>query len=798
MAFVDVQAKTIIDPAFSAADRAVIIGAIQTAYNGSPTARVMFDDWIATGKSISINYAPNAANATLNSGNMRIDLSYISTLDMITNTGRAVEVTPLEVIIHELVHALTGRDDAPGKNAPAIGVLDYRGETVTFTNIIERELGIPERNSYRGVAETGTILTRGFEYTNGAAIDRSVVGDRDWSTWTALVSNDLLVGGPSANRLESGLGNDFLFGGGGDDYLNGGLFGTDTAVLTGKPIDYDIRLNPDGTWTSRHIRGTMTEGTDTFVNLEKVRFAGSNQNYDLTKGGLTFQRDIAFVVDQTGSMSDDVDAVKATAAGIINGLFAGNTIDARIGIVGFRDSTIGEPTTVLLPFTDQDSFADRQAAALSGINSISVSGGGDFPETAFEGLLMALNGTMGSWRVGAGTKQVILFTDASAKDAFLLPTVMSYALDIGATITRSSSAALGTLGAVDTFDLSFVAGTAGFFPGSEDDPPPVYIPSDDPIQAPGGTAKVQIFTIFIETFISPDPAFIEVSDASGGSVLTAATPEEVVARLLEVISSGNLANRPFFGSVDTSLESTGGQLYGLYEGLLNRAPDTLGLESWAEALESGATLSGVANGFLQSEEYTTRFGPVAAESDAGFVEELYEGVLGRAPDSEGLANWVAALQNGMSRADVALGFALSDENLSSIEEVISAGIFVPNQEASEAARFYHGILDRAPDGPGLQYWTGLIEGGESLSGVAALFLASEEYQAATGGLDDESFVTALYQNSLGRAPDPGGFDTWLEALELGASRADVATGIIQNAEAENHLLPQVQEGWLLI
>jgi hypothetical protein len=81
-------------------------------------------------------------------------------------------------------------------------------------------------------------------------------------------------------------------------------------------------------------------------------------------------------------MFDDVAAVKATATGLVNALFAGNTIDARIGIVGFRDTTNGEPSTVILPFTDQDSFADRKAAALSGINAITVGGGGDFPETA--------------------------------------------------------------------------------------------------------------------------------------------------------------------------------------------------------------------------------------------------------------------------------------------------------------------------------------------------------------------------------------------------------------------------------
>ncbi|WP_210161410.1 Ig-like domain-containing protein, partial [Bradyrhizobium liaoningense] len=139
---------------------------------------------------------------------------------------------------------------------------------------------------------------------------------------------------------------------------------------------------------------------------------------------------------------------------------------------------------------------------------------------------------------GPALKQVVLFTDASAKDAFLLPTVMSYAADIGAVISGSSSAALGTVGAVDTFEISFGdSGASSFHPDSEGDPPPEYVPSGDPIQPPGGTATVQIFTIFIETFISPDPNLVEVSESSGGAVLTAATPEEVVEHLIGIIST---------------------------------------------------------------------------------------------------------------------------------------------------------------------------------------------------------------------------------------------------------------------
>ncbi len=151
-----------------------------------------------------------------------------------------------------------------------------------------------------------------------------------------------------------------------------------------------MRLNPGNTWTVRHARGAKDEGTDTVINAEKVLFKGGS-TFDLKKKGLSYQSDFALVIDTTGSMGDDIGAVKRQGTAIINALFADDTRDARIGIVGFKDTTNGEPSSILLPFTDQDQFIDRKAASLSALDRIGVWGGGDFPETAFDGLLKAFS-----------------------------------------------------------------------------------------------------------------------------------------------------------------------------------------------------------------------------------------------------------------------------------------------------------------------------------------------------------------------------------------------------------------------
>ncbi|GAB5378280.1 MAG: hypothetical protein AcusKO_47420 [Acuticoccus sp.] len=551
MALADVLAATTIDAAFSTADRNTITASITTAYNGSATAKAMFDGWIAAGKTIEVDYGANQFRAFLNTGRIEIDLDFLKTVNFIDNNGEGHNFLPVSAITHEFVHAILGQSDN-------FNNVDYKGDTVTTMNTIQTELGIPLRNSYIG-ANLNTIITDGFEYTNGAAIDRSQAADNNFSSAAAGNSKDLLIGGPGANTKQSGNGNDFLFGGGGDDSLNGGN-GTDTGVLTGDPVDYDVRLNMDGTWAVRHVRGASDEGNDTWSNIERIQF-DDGETFNLAKNGLSFQADYAFVVDQTGSMGDDIAQVQATATDTINNLFNNDKLDARIGIVGFRDNTIGEPTQVLLPFTDQDSFADRKAAAQAGINSLTASGGGDFPETAFDGLLKALDGSMGDWREGAGTKRVVLFTDASAKDAFLAPTVATLAANLGASVTPGLTSSLGDFGSVDTFEFTSGGATASIYPTDGEYPP--FKPTDTPVSDPGGSGTVQIFTIFVDDFVEPDPDLKMVSDDSGGGVFLVDDPTELVETLTDLIESANYSLTVNPGTVKEGNSGTTGVSYTL-------------------------------------------------------------------------------------------------------------------------------------------------------------------------------------------------------------------------------------------
>src|SRR4051794_21965420 len=75
--------------------------------------------------------------------------------------------------------------------------------------------------------------------------------------------NDTVYGGSGADQLE---------GGGGNDTLDGGT-GTDTAVYSGPSTNYIIAAAGSGSTVTDKNTGVGSEGTDTLINVELLRFS---------------------------------------------------------------------------------------------------------------------------------------------------------------------------------------------------------------------------------------------------------------------------------------------------------------------------------------------------------------------------------------------------------------------------------------------------------------------------------------------------------------------------------------------
>jgi len=120
----------------------------------------------------------------------------------------------------------------------------------------------------------------------------------------------------------------------------------------------------------------------------------------------------------------------------------------------------------------------------------------------------------------------------------------------------------------------------------------------------------------------------------------------------------------------------------------------------------------------------------------GYVQALYQAVLNRSADADGLKAYEDRLNNGESRATIAQELWNSDEH-----------------RTLQVKALYQGLLNRAPDEGGMKYWTDQLKAGATEEDVAAGMLGSQEAQSKVGG--GEALTNNLYQTILGRSADAG-------------------------------------------
>jgi Ca2+-binding RTX toxin-like protein len=371
-----------------------------------------------------------------------------------------------------------------------------------------------------GTPDNDTLTELSAELTLDIYFNYQMVGGDGNDQITGGLFGDELWGGDGNDTLNGGLGDDTFIGGKGDDTIEGGSFffglfeGTDSSVYRGSLADYNIEFLPDDT-VRISDKVISRDGADTLTGVDIAVF--SDKSINLRPG-----QDLAFVIDTTGSMFDDIDAVKSSASSIINAIFdgEGGFLDSRIAVVGYNDPF----TETFLSFTDQPKIDDRKAAAVNAINSISVGGGGDFPEVVNAGLIRALSGGAGEWRKEAIARRIILFGDAPPKDTELRGQVLALASDVGVSLERRIMP-MSIVGDIETSSVGSKLAVTRFAVTAVDaDGAPVTIP-------------VEIFTILIGNDPTTSTDFQSLASATGGKAFNAANASEIVSALLEAINT---------------------------------------------------------------------------------------------------------------------------------------------------------------------------------------------------------------------------------------------------------------------
>ncbi len=138
------------------------------------------------------------------------------------------------------------------------------------------------------------------------------------------------------------------------------------------------------------------------------------------------------------------------------------------------------------------------------------------------------------------------------------------------------------------------------------------------------------------------------------------------------------------------------------------------------------------------------------------------------------------------------------DSLSGIERLLFADgalAFDVDGVAGKAYQLYAAAFDRVPDLDGLGFWLGVMDRGMSLADVAAEFTKSDEFTKMYGATRSaEDFLTRVYQHVLHRAPDPAGYDYWLQVMKNGATEGQVLAAVSEDFENHNLLIGQMQDG----
>ena len=99
-----------------------------------------------------------------------------------------------------------------------------------------------------------------------------------------------------------------------------------------------------------------------------------------------------------------------------------------------------------------------------------------------------------------------------------------------------------------------------------------------------------------------------------------------------------------------------------------------------------------------------------------------------------------------------------------------------------AALAYCIILQRDGEPAGLTHHIRLLKAGMPVPELLAGMLDSPEAQGHLAPLPNDAFVEQMYQKLLGRGADSSGKANWINALNQGHSRRDVALGFINSLE----------------
>jgi cyclophilin family peptidyl-prolyl cis-trans isomerase len=158
---------------------------------------------------------------------------------------------------------------------------------------------------------------------------------------------------------------------------------------------------------------------------------------------------------------------------------------------------------------------------------------------------------------------------------------------------------------------------------------------------------------------------------------------------------------------------------------------------------------------------------VIPPSNDTWLDAAYRLILGRPVDAVGESFFGTALDNGtINRFEIAMTLQFTQE------------FFL-----REIANLYQTLLNRSPDPSGQNTHLFYLSAGHTVEQTKAAIMGSDEYFRTRGSSSNSGFLTALFQDAVGRAVDSATSTSLTQLLTTGTSRTQVAQDVLSTPEA---------------
>jgi uncharacterized protein (TIGR03118 family) len=480
---------------------------------------------------------------------------------------------------------------------------------------------------------------------------------------------------------------------------------------------------------------------------------------------------------QTNLVSDLPGVAINTDANLVNpwGIVASTTSPFWIADNGAGVSTLynGSGTPQSLVVTIPPPSGGTPPAAPTGIvfnstTDFTVSSGGKTGTAAF--IFATEDGTISAWSPKVNATNAILEVDNSGTGAVYKG--LALGTSAGANFLYATNFNAGT---VDVFDKNFK---------------PVSMPFADPT-LPAGFAPFGIRNINGQLYVTyaqqndakhddvagPGNGFIDVFDTAGhmvkrldsGGVLNSPWGLAVAPANFGTFSNGLLVGN-FGDGLIHAFDPTTGALLGQVQDVHGNAVHIDGLWglNFGNGGSAGATntlfftagINGERNGLFGSLQSS-----VTGSANERFIDLIYQTLLNRQADATGLAFWNNLLDQGATRSQVVQQIETSDEF-----------------HGVEVQKAYQQFLHRAADPAGVAFWTNFLKQGNTVEQMEAGIISSPEYVQTRSGGSNNTFLTNLFQDALGRAVQTADQNFFTQQFANGATPAQVAAEVLASQE----------------